>query len=108
MGELLFFKIDMRSRYHQLRVRSEDIPKMAFQTRYGHYEFLVMSFGLTNASASCMDLMNRVFPNFLVSFVNVFIDDIFEYWKNEGDHMGHWRVVLQTLKVYKLFAKYRK
>ena len=71
---------------------------MAFRTRYGHYEFLVMSFGLTNAPTAFMDLMNRVFRNYLDSFVIVFIDEILVYSKNEYDHMGHLRVVLQTLK----------
>ena len=81
---------------------------MAFWTRYGHYEFLVMSFGLTNALAAFMDLMNSVSQNYLDSFVIFFIDDILVYSKNEGDHMGHLRVVLQTLKGHQLFAKYIK
>ena len=71
---------------------------MAFWTRYDHYEFLVMSFGLTNAPAAFMDLTNKVFQNYLDSLVIVFIDDILVHSKNEGDHMGHLRVVLQTLK----------
>ena len=89
-------------------MRGEDIPKMAFRTRYGHYVFLVMSFGLTNALAAFMDLMNSVFQNYLDSFIIVFIDDILVYSKNDSDHRGHLRVVLQTLKQHQLFAKYSK
>ena len=97
-GASYFSNIDLRSGYHKLRARGKDIPKMAFRTRYGHYEFLVMSFGLTNAPTTFMDLMNRVFQNYLDSFVIIFIDNILVYSKNEEEHMGHLRVVLQTLK----------
>ena len=81
---------------------------MTFHTRYGHYEFLVMSFGLTNAPAAFMDLMNRVFRSYLDSFVIVFIDDILVYSKNEGEYIDRLREVLQVLKEHKLFAKYSK
>ena len=81
---------------------------MSFQTRYGHYEFLVMSFCLTNTLTTFMDLMNRVFLNYLDSFVIVFIDDILVYSKNEGEHMDHLGVLLQVLKKHQLFTKYGK
>ena len=103
-----FSKIDLRSAYHQLKVRGEDISKMTFWTRYRNYEFLVMSFGLTNSPAAFIDLMDSVFKNYLDSFVIVFIDVISIYSKNEGDHTGHLRVVFQTLEEHQLYAKYSK
>ena len=104
----LLLKIYLILGYHQPRFRGEDIPEMVFQTMYGYYEFLIMCFDLTNAPALFLDLMNRVFRNYLDSFVIVFIDDILIYSKNEGDHMNHLRVVLQVLKEHQLFAKYSK
>ncbi|KAL0536812.1 hypothetical protein IC582_025774 [Cucumis melo] len=107
-GATVFSKIDLRSGYHQLRIKDEDVPKTAFRSRYGHYEFIVMSFGLTNAPAVFMDLMNRVFREFLNTFVIVFIDDILIYSKTEAEHEEHLRMVLQTLRDNKLYAKFSK
>ncbi|KAL4038613.1 hypothetical protein IC575_002235 [Cucumis melo] len=107
-GATVFSKIDLRSGYHQLRIKDEDVPKTAFRSKYGHYEFIVMSFGLTNAPAVFMDLMNRVFREFLDTFVIVFIDDILIYSKTEAEHEEHLRLVLQTLRDNKLYAKFSK
>nr|GEU36072.1 hypothetical protein [Tanacetum cinerariifolium] len=104
----VYSKIDLRSSYHQLRVREEDIPKMAFKTRYGHYEFQLMPFGLTNASMVFMDLMNRVCKPYLDNFMIVFIDDILIYSKNKKEHKGHLKLILRLLKEEKLFAKFSK
>ena len=103
-GAIIFSKIDLRSGYHQLKVRECDIPKTAFRTRYGHFEFVVMSFGLTNAPAAFMDLMNRVFKQYLDMFVIVFIDDILVYSKSNEEHATHLRIVLQTLEDKELYA----
>ncbi|GKA69755.1 putative reverse transcriptase domain-containing protein [Tanacetum coccineum] len=107
-GSSVYSKIDLRSGYHQLRVRDEDIPKTAFRTRYGHYEFQVMPFGLTNAPAVFMDLMNRVCKPYLDKFVIVFIDDILIYSHNEEEHVKHLRIILELLKKEKLYAKFSK
>ncbi|KAI3704950.1 hypothetical protein L1987_75180 [Smallanthus sonchifolius] len=107
-GASWFSKIDLRFGYHQLKVREEDIPKTAFHTRYGHFEFRVMSFGLTNAPAAFMDLMNRVCRPMLDRSVIVFIDDILIYSKNEGDHACHLKEVLEALKKEKLYVKFSK
>jgi hypothetical protein len=93
-GACVFFKIDLRSRYHQLKVRECDIPKTAFISSYGMYEFTVMSFGLTNAPAYFMYMMNKVFMEYLDKFFVVFIDDILVYSRNEEEHEGHLRLVL--------------
>ncbi|GJQ89291.1 putative nucleotidyltransferase, ribonuclease H [Tanacetum coccineum] len=107
-GSSVYSKIDLRSGYHQLRVREEDIPKTAFKTRYRHYEFQVMPFGLTNAPAVFMDLMNRVCKPYLDKFVIVFIDDILIYSRNEEEHANHLRIILELLRKEKLYAKFSK
>ncbi|GJV01656.1 putative reverse transcriptase domain-containing protein [Tanacetum coccineum] len=107
-GSSVYSKIDLRSGYHQLRVREEDIPKTAFRTRYGHYEFQVMPFGLTNAPAVFMDLMNRVCKPYLDKFVIVFIDDILIYSKNKKEHEEHLKAILELLKKEELYAKFSK
>jgi len=104
----IFSKIDLRSGHHQIKIRSEDIPKIAFSTRYGLYEYLVMSFGLTNAPAYFIYLMNSVFMPEFNKFVVVFIDDILIYSKNEADHAEHMRVVLSRLREHKLYDKFSK
>ena len=107
-GAGIFSKIDLRSGYYQLRVKDVDVPKTAFRTRYGHYEFLVMPFGLTNAPAAFMDLMNKVFRPYLDQFFVVFIDDILVYSRDEQEHEQHLKIVLQTLREKKLYAKLSK
>ncbi|KAF8701975.1 hypothetical protein HU200_033309 [Digitaria exilis] len=107
-GACVFSKIDLRSGYHQMRIRVTDIPKTAFTTQYGLYEFTVMSFGLTNAPAYFMYLMNSVFMDYLDKFVVVFIDDILVFSKNEEEHEEHLRLVMQRLREHQLYAKLSK
>ena len=107
-GANVFSKIDLRSGYYQLQVKDVDVPKTTFRTRYGHYEFLVMPFGLINAPAAFMDLMNRVFQPYLDQFVVVFIDDILVYSKDAQEHEHHLTMVLQILREKQLFAKLGK
>jgi hypothetical protein len=108
VGAKVFSKIDLRSGYHQIKIRASDIPKTAFSTRYGLYEYLVMSFGLTNAPAYFMYLMNSVFMPDQDKFVVVFIDDILVYSKNEAEHAEHLHIVLQRLRDHRLYAKLSK
>ncbi|GJU55155.1 putative nucleotidyltransferase, ribonuclease H [Tanacetum coccineum] len=107
-GSQYFLKIDLRSGYHQLRVREEDIPKTAFRTRYGHFKFTVMPFGLTNAHMVFMDFMNRICKPYLDKFVIIFIDDILIYPKFKGEHEVHLRLILELLEKEKLFGRFSK
>jgi hypothetical protein len=104
----VFSKIDLHSGYHQIKIRASDIPKTAFSTRYGLYEYLVMSFGLTNVPAYFMYLMNSVFMPELDKFVVVFIDNILVYSKNDEEHAGHLHVVIQHLREHRLYSKLSK
>ena len=97
-GARVYSKIDLRTSYHQLRVREADIPKTVFKTRYGHFEFTVMTFGLTNAPVAFMDLIHRVFQPYLDQFVVVFVDDILIYSQSEEEHEDHLRIVIQALR----------
>nr|GFB35431.1 putative reverse transcriptase domain-containing protein [Tanacetum cinerariifolium] len=107
-GSSVYSKIDLRSGYHQLRVREEDILKTAFRTRYGHYQFQVMPFGLTNAPAVFMDLMNRMCKPYLDKFMIVFIDDILIYSRDKKEHEEHLKAILELLKKEELYAKFSK
>jgi hypothetical protein len=108
VGAKVFSKIDLRSGYHQIKIRARDISKTAFSTKYGLYEYLVMLFGLTNAPAYFMYLMNLVFMPELDKFVVVFIDDILVYSKSEAEHAKHLHTVLQHLREHRLYAKLSK
>lgn len=103
----MFSKFDLRSGYHQLRIRESNIPKIVFRTQYGHYEFFVMSFGLMNAPVTFM-IMNQVFRLFFYRFVIVFINDILVCCKSEAEHEIHLSWVLQTLREHQLYAKFSK
>ncbi|KAA3466463.1 RNA-directed DNA polymerase-like protein [Gossypium australe] len=107
-GAYVFPKIDLRSGYYQLKVKENDVPKIAFRTRYGNYEFFVMPFGLTNAPAAFMDLMNHIFQPYLDQFVVVFIDDILIYSKSKIEHEQHLRIILQILREKQLYGKLSK
>ena len=107
-GAKVFYKIDLRYGYHQVRIKDEDIHKESFRTKYGHYEFVVVPFGLTNAPATFMCLMNSVFSKYLDKFVLVFLDGILIYSKNEEEHEENFRLTLQLLKEHQLYAKLSK
>ena len=107
-GARVYSKIDLRTGYHQLRVRDTDIPRTAFRIRYGHFEFTVMPFGLTNALAAFMDLMHRMFQPYLDQFLIVFVDDILIYSQSEWEHEYHLRIVLQLLRDHQLYTKFSK
>jgi hypothetical protein len=107
-GAKVFSKVDLRLGYHQIKIRSEDIPKTAFTTRYGSYEYTVISFGLTNAPATFMQLMNKVFMEYLDKFVIIFIDDILIFSKTEEEHEVHLWLILEKLREHRLYAKFSK
>ena len=107
-GAACFTKIDLTQGYHQLRLAAEDVPKTSFRTHCGHFEFLVMAFGLCNAPASFMYLMNTVLQQFINNFVIVFLDDILIYSRSKQDHLKHVEQVLQKLREHKLYAREHK
>ena len=107
-GVRVYSKIDLRTNYHQLRIREADIPKTAFRTRYGHFEFTMMPFSLTNAPTASMDLMHRVFQPYLDQFVVVFVDNILIYSQSEEEHKDHLRIVLQALREHQLYTNCSK
>nr|GFA91162.1 hypothetical protein [Tanacetum cinerariifolium] len=107
-GACYFYKIDLRSGCHHLRMHEDDIPKITFRTRYGHFEFTVMPFGLTNAPAVFMDLVNRVCKPYLDKFVIVFVDDILIYSKTNEEYEVHLKLALELLRKEKLYAKFSK
>jgi hypothetical protein len=107
-GASIFSKIELRFGYHQVHIKDEDIHKKTFRTRYGHYEFVVAPFGLTNAPSTFMCLMNNVLNKFMEKFVLVFIDDILIYSKNKEEYEEHIRIVLQVLREHQIYAKFSK
>ena len=107
-GARVYSKIDLRIGYHQLRVREADVPKTEFRTRYRHFEFTVMPFGLSNAPAAFMGLMHKVFKPYIDQFVVVFIDYILIYSQSEEEHEDHLRIVLQLLRDHQLYSKFSK
>jgi len=107
-GAIVFSKIDLRSRYHHIQVKFDDVQKTAFRSRYGHYDFVVMSFGVTNAPALFMDYMNRIFRPFLDKFVVVFIDDILIYSRTHEERAEHLKTVLSILREKQLYVKRSK
>jgi hypothetical protein len=107
-GANIFSKIDLNSGYHQLRIREEDIEKTAFSTRYGHYEYIVKSFGLTNVPATFMEAMNRMLHDYLDDFIVVFLDDIFIYSMSKEEHERHLSLVLEALWKNQFYAKMKK
>ncbi|KAF5465671.1 hypothetical protein F2P56_015653 [Juglans regia] len=107
-GAQVFSKIDLRFGYHHMRVKETDVQKTTFRTRYGHYEFLVIPFGLTNALVAFMDLINRVFKDYLDQLVVIFIDDILIYSRSRKEYKDHMRMALTVLREKKLNAKFKK
>jgi hypothetical protein len=107
-GTMVFSKIDLRSGYHQLQIKKDSIPKTAFKTSFGHYEFTILPFGLTNTLGVFMSLMNRVFCEYLDKFIQVFIEDILVYSQTMEEHGEHLCLVLQCLRKNKLFGKLSK
>ena len=107
-GAVVFSKIDLRSRYHEVRIKEEDIFKTTFRTRYRNYEFVIMPFGLTNTITTFTCLMNNVLSKYLDKFVAIFIDDILIYSKMKEEHDEHLQIILQVLREHKLYAKFSK